>query len=891
MVESAKKIKILCVDDELEILQSLGESLRSLGYDPILARSKEEALKILGQFSSDITLIISDLHMPGGDGLEFRTITLDLYRDIPFVVYSGYVTRELALRGIELKIAAFLDKPIRLDDLKATVEVETSQRITLQREKMELEKTFVAEAQQILEDLEPQLMALEKQPDDSGLINSIFRLIHTLKGSSGVLDTEIIVRFAHRLEDMLSVFKRGDRKVNPEDITVMLQGCDILKNLVGAIPTRQLAQFKLADLLKIFESEGKPSGGHEKASDAHSEKSPKAAGQAGPAATPVASAREGIKISMQTLDEFMELSGEITVIRNMVNKLVKAIEKAQPGNRDVALLIDLLDEMHKINSSMQEKIVDMRKVPLANVLRPLPRTIRDLSRQLQKDIELNTTGDALRIDSTISQVLSDSLIHLVRNSADHGIEDPQQRQKQGKDRKGTIAVRGYEDRDNVVIEIEDNGRGIDPDRVKSKLLENGMATREELAQMPESKLLHKIFEPGFSTAATVSDVSGRGVGMDMVKSAVDRLHGSIEIETNKGKGTKFTLFLPIPKSVMILNSLLTHVDGQMFAIPHDMIRRLFRLDQEQRERMIMSIEGGFVIQVEEHIVPLVHMGECLKLSRFGRDEDPNSELCVVLVEAGETRFGLIVDSIIDSEEIVVKPLGKHLEVLEVYAGATFLGDGTVGLILSVEGIAKRYKQDLNLHHAKLPENKGEVGKEAVVRSEYLLCRLRNPGLFGVPTAQVFRIENIQTTDIQYSGDQPVVIYRDSLMHLYDLCEELKLRADMNGLVQAQIPLVVTHEDGRYFGFIVNEILDIVDSSSDVMESVVHSMGLQGEIFLGDRIVTVVDLRALLESHGLVKRKPIELPKAPAAVAPLTTLPLPSKEVVQIGSAAGWGVFD
>ncbi len=889
MGEAAKKIKILCVDDELEILQSLGESLRGLGYDPLLTRSKDEALKTLAQQSNEIMLIVSDLHMPGGDGLEFRTITLDLYRDIPFVVYSGYVTRELALRGIELKIAAFLDKPIRLDDLKATVEVETSARIVQQREKMELEKTFVAEAQQILEDLEPQMMALEKQPEDAALINSIFRLIHTLKGSSGVLDSEIIVRFAHRFEDMLSVFKRGDRKVTPDDITIMLQGCDILKNLIAAISTRQLNTFKLPELLRIFENEGKGSQTQRPAEAGGGDKDNKQQAAAAGGANPVSSAREGIKISMQTLDEFMELSGEITVIRNMVNKLVKAIEKSQPGNRDVALLIDLLDEMHKINSSMQEKIVDMRKVPLSNVLRPLPRTIRDLSRQLQKDIELTTTGDQLRIDSTISQVLSDSLIHLVRNSADHGIEDPNQRMKSGKDRKGSICVRGYEDRDNVVIEIEDNGRGIDPDRVKAKLLENGMATREELAQMPESKLLQKIFEPGFSTAAAVSDVSGRGVGMDMVRSAVDRLHGSIDIETKRGKGTKFTLFLPIPKSVMILNSLLTHVSGQIFAIPHDMIRRLFRLDPEQRARMIITVEGGSVLRVEDHIVPLIDMADCLKLTRQEEREE-SGELCVVLVEAGDTMFGIVVDTIVDSEEIVVKPLGKHLEVLEVYAGATFLGDGSVGLILSIEGIGKRYKQEIDTHHKHLDAKDG-AQKESSSTNEYLLCKLRQQGLFGIPTAQVYRIENINSTDIQYSGDHPVIIYRQSLMHLYDLCEEIKLRNDALGIVQPQISLIVTMIDDRYFGFIVNEILDIVDTPKEINESLQGVTGLRGEVFLGERIVSVVDLRAILEAKGLVKKKPIELPKP----AQLTALPSPSVPILEptmgMNLAAGWGVFD
>ena len=274
-----------------------------------------------------------------------------------------------------------------------------------------------------------------------------------------------------------------------------------------------------------------------------------------------------IKVPTKILNEFMELSGEITVIRNTVNKLVSNLQKELTGNPDLYLLAEFLEEMHKINSSMQSKITELRKVSLKNIYRTFPRTVRDLNLSLGKQIDLKIFGDELRVDTKLAQVLKNSLIHVIRNSADHGIESAEKRRANNKEGKGTINLRSFEAGDDVIVEVEDDGGGIDSSRIASRAVEKNLYTVDEVNRLTEKQVFKIIMEPGFSTAAQVTDISGRGVGMDMVKSSVESIGGKIDIDSQLGQGTKFSLKLPIPKSVMIIQSLLVRIGQREFNVP------------------------------------------------------------------------------------------------------------------------------------------------------------------------------------------------------------------------------------------------------------------------------------------------------------------------------------
>lgn len=862
MSEAAKSFKILCVDDEAELLEILADNLKIYGYQVITAESSQVALNILEAEAPQLVMIISDLQMPGQSGLELRAITREKYKDIPFIVLSAHISRELALTALELKIAAFLDKPTDYKQLHEVIQREGKERVQQLEEKAVLEATFVEEAKNILEELEPLIMGLEHNPNDMTSFNSIFRLVHTIKGSSGILDTKLITSYTHHFEDKLSALKRSKSRIRSEDVNLMLQGYDTLKLLMAAVPERKLEQFDLRALIEKLDDAGRGE------SPLEGTGVPDGAGDAQAAAAPAA---DTIRVPLQTLDDFMELSGEITVIRNMVKKLVKSIEKSLPGNRDVIQLIDLLEEMHKINGRMQETIIDMRKVSLATVFRPLPRTVRDIGQQLAKDIGLTTSGDALRIDSRISRVLSDSLIHLVRNSADHGLEDAAARTQQQKNPRGSIAIRGYESREEIIIEIEDDGRGIDPQRIKARLLEKGLKSGDEVHRMSERELIEQIFEPGFSTAQAVSNISGRGVGMDMVRNSVSRLKGRIDISTVPRQGTKFSLHLPIPKSVLIINSLIVQIGKRTYAIPEDSVIRLLQLNPEQRCAQVKDLEGGQVLQVGEQLFPMIDLQDTLASSAKRPLRHEEEDLAIVLARAGEIEYALIVDAIVDAEEVVVKSMGEHLRHLPLYAGATFLGDGSVGLILDVAGIAAHH----GLRPHKYEPTDSIASAEAAPVHEYILFELPTAGLFAVPSEQVMRIERYVPTLVQEAGHFQTMIYRGELMPIFNLQEELHLGQGSATALKPLDNLIVLQHKGHYFGFAVHQVLDIVTTTSALEPYLRQQKGISGHLLLEKKVACVVDL----------------LPLAAGFTPPEAALPLaPEEQKLEVPSVSGWGLF-
>ena len=522
------KYKILIVDDEPELLDLTADIL-SGDYDTIQAGTGEEALELIEKNAADLACVVSDFKMPGITGMELREKMLVKYKDIPFVMVSGFVTREDALAAINLKISAFEAKPVDNAKLLATIKRVSADREGQILERITLEQIFIEEATNITIDLEPLIMSLEQNPSDLDAINTIFRLVHTIKGSSGVLESNHIRGYVHKFEDLLSKIKNGLMAATPEVVSVLLQGFDVVNQMIAGLRTGTPWEQDVDQLAVIFNIGNTP--------QAQTGPQVQKAVAVGEAKAQVA--KDTVNVPAALLDEFMELSGEITVIRNMVNKLVRVIEKEMPGNRNVQHLVELLDEMHKINSGMQGRLVETRKLSLTKVFRPLPRAVRDTAKLINKQVNLRIEGDTTRVDTSLAQVLSDSLIHIVRNSIDHGIEGKEKRLERRKSPDGNITIRANEQGEAVVISIQDDGGGLDTTRIKKKAVERGLYSADEVEKLSEQKIFSLIFESGFSTAAQVTDVSGRGVGMDMVRSSVEKVKGHIGIDSELGKGTKF----------------------------------------------------------------------------------------------------------------------------------------------------------------------------------------------------------------------------------------------------------------------------------------------------------------------------------------------------------------
>jgi len=442
----------------------------------------------------------------------------------------------------------------------------------------------------------------------------------------------------------------------------------------------------------------------------------------------------------------------------------------------------------------------------------------------------------------------------VRNSADHGVELPAERLAAGKPESGSVHIKCFEANDHVNISIADDGRGIDYLKIKAKALEKGLFTADQLASMNEQQALGIIFASGFSTAAKVTDVSGRGVGMDMVKSSVEAVGGQINIESKPGHGSTFTLRLPIPKSVLIINSLVVESAKHCFAVPQDSILRVLRIEHEQYHQMVQNAATGIVLRRDDTIYPLVDLKDVLQLPSPPLDAAPATGIVEILIlRAGALLFALRVDGILDSEEIVVKRLQSCFNPENVYAGATFMGDGSVGLILDVVGLAvlagvtpSASEQAVMAHESQQSKIDQEI---PIVTRDYLLFSFGAKTLFGAPLDQVFRLEELDPKKVQMSGAKRVIIYRDCAMPIYSIEKLLKLAAPDNGtkdLEKERIAVIVARNNEGYVGFEVSKVIDIASSGEKVSDAIRDRIGVAGNAFINERSVTILDLPAVLK---------------------------------------------
>jgi len=547
----------------------------------------------------------------------------------------------------------------------------------------------------------------------------------------------------------------------------------------------------------------------------------------------------------------------------MVNKLVRSIAQQNPGSNDVQNLGELLDEMHKVNSTVQTHITDLRKVPITDTLKTIPRIVRDLSKELNKSISLKIEGEKLRIDNSLAHVLSNSLVHLVRNSADHGIEDRVTRKTLGKPETGTINIDCRETGEEILITIMDDGRGIDPEKIRSKALEKGLYTAAQLSEMSPQQIFAIIFASGFSTAVDVSDVSGRGVGMDMVKTSVTAVGGIISIDSQVGSGSTFTLRLPVPKSVLIITSLVVECAGRVFALPQDSIQRVLRIDLALAPDAVQMASLGKTLRLDDHIYPLVSLRSILSLDvSAAQNQDitvtaASAEiLSILILRSEDLEYALLVDRIHDAEEIVVKSINSYFNPKSAFAGATFMGDGSVGLILDITGIAKLANLDSKRAGATNAEAMTQRPSTAIAAPEklqnFLLFKLKGKALFGVPLDQVFRLEELDSTKIKRSGAERVVIYRDSVMPLLAFDCLLNLGSTKEGLssetagpLRSRIPTIVAKGTDGYFGLEVESVIDIAESESEVSPAIRDRKGIIGNTFIRNHNVTIVDLEKVL----------------------------------------------
>ncbi|MBE0491654.1 MAG: response regulator [Sulfurospirillum sp.] len=611
----------------------------------------------------------------------------------------------------------------------------------------EILEDFLIEAFELIEQIDQDLVELESRPDDLELLNSIFRVAHTVKGSSSFLNFDVLTNLTHHMEDVLNKARRGDLKLNPEIMDVVLESIDMMKELLHCIrdhgndtaigiditdisqrleavskgeeipevaieaPKEEIAipdepQVEQEDYSQMSDDEveaeierllqqkqaekqakkianpasKKPTPIPEPKAEAQPARPSKKQEAPTPAAKQESNAsaiEQTIRVEVKRLDHLMNLIGELVLGKNRLLKIYDDVEERYEGEKFLEELNQVVSAVSLVTTDLQIAVMKTRMLPIAKVFNKFPRMVRDLSRELGKNIELEISGEDTELDKSIVEEIGDPLVHIIRNSCDHGVEDIATRERMGKNKNGLIELKAYNEGNHIVIEITDDGKGLDADLLRSKAIEKGMITEREADVMSDKEAFNLIFKPAFSMAAKVTNVSGRGVGMDVVKTNIEKLNGIIDIDSEVGRGT--VIKMKIPLTLAIIQALLVGAQEEFYAIPLASVLETVRIPLDE----IYTIEGKNVLRLRDEVLSLVRLSDIFGVKQV---YDVGEHAYVVVIGLAESKLGVIVDTLVGQEEIVIKSMGDYLQGIDGVAGATIRGDGRVTLIVDVAAL-------------------------------------------------------------------------------------------------------------------------------------------------------------------------------------------------------------
>ena len=736
----------------------------------------------------------------------------------------------------------------------------------------EIIKEFLVESSENLDQLDQDFIELEKNPSSKELLSRIFRAIHTVKGTSGVLGFPKLESVAHIGESLLSMLRDGETQLDPELTSGLLAMVDAIREMLTQISSSgaegekdysPLVQ-RLSDLKSTrlqLQQQDSPKIGQilvqsgavqkEQLEDAvarQEDGDPRRIGeiliesgmvkpkevldalQIQSEASPGISS-SNLRVDVNLLDKLMNLVGELVLARNQILQFTA-------GQQDTTFL-STAQRLNLITTELQEGVMKTRMQPIGNLWNRLPRVVRDLAVGLGKKVRIEMDGSETELDKTILEAIKDPLTHIVRNAVDHGVELPAQRMQAGKNEEGTLRLHAYHEGGQVNIEISDDGAGIDVARLKQKALEKGLINGETVVRMSERELLNLIFLPGFSTAQQVTNVSGRGVGMDVVKTNIEKIGGIVDLHSEPGQGT--TIKIKIPLTLAIIPALIASSGGERFAIPQVSLLELVRLEGEHAKRAIEKFHGAPVYRLRGNLLPLVYLNRELKLDAHQKCHDG---INIVVLQADGRQFGLVVDEINDTEEIVVKPLGKQLKGISCFAGATIMGDGRVALILDVMGIAQIANVVTEVHEGASVEIGTRQDDAVVGRDAWLVFTVAGTRRMAIPLSMVSRLEEFSATVLEHSGSEVVVQYRGNIMPLIDIAKKLNIERTQEQPETLQV-IVYSHE-GHSVGLVVDQIVDIVDQAVKV-EQQDSTSDLAGSAVIQDKVTDLLNLGALVKT--------------------------------------------
>src|SRR3954454_16306075 len=737
----------------------------------------------------------------------------------------------------------------------------------------DLLREFLTETNESLDTVDNQLVRFEQDPNNAKILDNIFRLVHTIKGTCGFLGLPRLEALAHAAETLMGKFRDG-MPVTAEAVTLILSSIDRIKEILAGLESTHTepegGDADLNDALHAMVERGvaalaampaepqieqgtltfqvleRPLRPGEVSLDelerAFRETAPEVAPPPAPAkqATPKAAAKlavkkafaepetadadrvanQSIRVNVDTLEHLMTMVSELVLTRNQLLEISRRHE-------DTEFKVPL-QRLSNVTAELQEGVMKTRMQPIGNAWQKLPRIVRDLSGELGKQIELEMHGADTELDRQVLDLIKDPLTHMVRNSADHGLETPAERSAAGKPEQGTIRLSAYHEGGHIIICIADNGRGLNTERIKAKAVSSGIVSEAELEKMTEAQIHKFIFAPGFSTAAAVTSVSGRGVGMDVVRTNIDQIGGTIEIKSVAGEGSSVTIKIPL--TLAIVSALIVEAAGDRFAIPQLAVVELVRARAHSDHR-IERIKDTPVLRLRNKLLPLMHLKKLLKIDG-GAEADPENGF-IVVTQVGSQTFGIVVDGVFHTEEIVVKPMSTKLRHIEMFSGNTILGDGAVIMIIDPNGIAKALGASGAASHQIAEENAASRASAAEQLTSLLVFRAGSSQPKAVPLGLVTRLEEIAPDKIELSNGRYMVQYRDQLMPLVQM-------AGVTVQTQGSQPILVFSDDGRSMGLVVDEIIDIVEERLNI-EVGGSSSGILGSAVIKGQATEVIDV--------------------------------------------------
>ena len=732
----------------------------------------------------------------------------------------------------------------------------------------ELTREFLIESQEGLDRMERCLTDLEKRPGDAELIAEIFRSVHTIKGTTGFLGYKRLEKLAHAGENLLGMLREGKLSATAPLITALLQLLDALRFILRAIEADETEgtgdDAQLIQLLAELQSAPAATARRPRTKAARtSPASPFASRDDDstaklaptrvielsaqgvspipempvnpqpavsvieerneskpPLPVSVAAAESTLRVDVTLLNRMMNLVGELVLTRNQV--LQASI--AAPSLTQLSRRLDM------VTADLRESVMKARMQPVSNVFSKMPRLVRDLSQALGRRVRLEMEGQDTGLDKSLLEAIKDPLTHAVRNALDHGIELPEVRVAAGKNPEGLLRLRAVQEGSHVIIEVSDDGAGIPVDLVRTKAIERGLVTAERAAQQSERELLQLVFLPGFSTASAVTNVSGRGVGMDVVRTNVEKIGGKVELDSHPGWGT--TLRLRIPLTLAIIPALIVRSVEQSFALPQAALSELVHLSQQKSASAIEWIEDTPLYRLRGSLLPLVFLDRLL-VPGLVHDRGNLDESYIAVLDADGRRYGLVVEGLADPEEIVVKALNAALKGIGLYSGATVLGSGNLALILDPTAIALR--AGIALEEGDCAEAADTSTAPADAAADYLLVDIAGRRA-AVSLDDVLRIEQLPITRIEYVGARPVLNFKGQILPVED---SAGLLAAAEADSAAQIVVVVCRDVDRHVGFVVSHVLDVAPGA--VLFEAGSSRRADGVTLLQDRVTGLIDL--------------------------------------------------